>query len=106
MDKLTGVSLFAGVGGFREAFESEALCDRFSVTWSNQWEPAEAKKKGEDQSANKVYIKKFGPEGHYSEDIHLVTESGKALPKALKEINMLVGGFPCQDYSVAKPKNV
>ena len=104
--KIRVAELFAGVGGFREAFESEALCDRFSVTWSNQWEPAEAKKKGKDQSANKVYIKKFGPEGHYSEDIHLVTESGKALPKALKEINMLVGGFPCQDYSVAKPKNV
>ena len=104
--KIRVAELFAGVGGFREAFESEGLCERFSVTWSNQWEPAEAKKVGKEQSANKVYIKKFGEEGHYSDDIHLVTESGKALPKVLKEINMLVGGFPCQDYSVAKPKNV
>lgn len=103
--KIKVAELFAGVGGFREAVESDGLCERFTVTWSNQWEPAEAKKAGKDQSANKVYIKKFGPEGHYPEDIHLVTESGKDLPKVLKEINMLVGGFPCQDYSVAKPKN-
>jgi len=103
--KIKVAELFAGVGGFREAVESDGLRARFSVTWSNQWEPGEAKKAGKDQSANKVYIKKFGPEGHYPEDIHLVTESGKDLPKVLKEINMLVGGFPCQDYSVAKPKN-
>jgi DNA (cytosine-5)-methyltransferase 1 len=103
--KIKVAELFAGVGGFREAVESDGLRTRFSVTWSNQWEPGEAKKAGKDQSANKVYIKKFGPEGHYPEDIHLVTQSGKDLPEVLKEINMLVGGFPCQDYSVAKPKN-
>jgi DNA (cytosine-5)-methyltransferase 1 len=103
--KIKVAELFAGVGGFREAVESEGLCERFTVTWSNQWEPAEAKKAGKDQSANKVYIQKFGEEGHYPDDIHLVTQSGKPLPKALMGINMLVGGFPCQDYSVAKPKN-
>ena len=103
--KIKVAELFAGVGGFREAVESDGLCERFTVTWSNQWEPAEAKKAGKDQSANKVYIQKFGEEGHYPDDIHLVTQSGKPLPKALMGINMLVGGFPCQDYSVAKPKN-
>lgn len=103
--KIKVAELFAGVGGFREAVESDGLCERFTVTWSNQWEPAEAKKAGKDQSANKVYIQKFGEEGHYPDDIHLVTQSGKPLPKALMEIDMLVGGFPCQDYSVAKPKN-
>jgi DNA (cytosine-5)-methyltransferase 1 len=34
-----------------------------------------------------------------------VTGTDKPLPKALLNIDMLVGGFPCQDYSVAKPKN-
>jgi DNA (cytosine-5)-methyltransferase 1 len=103
--KIKVAELFAGVGGFREAVESDGLCEHFKVIWSNQWEPAEAKKAGKDQSANKVYIQKFGEEGHYPDDIHLVTQSGKPLPKALMGINMLVGGFPCQDYSVAKPKN-
>lgn len=103
--KIRVAELFAGVGGFREAVESDGLRTRFSVTWSNQWEPGEAKKAGKDQSANKVYIKKFGEEGHYSDDIHLVTGTDKPLPKALLNIDMLVGGFPCQDYSVAKPKN-
>ncbi len=103
--KIRVAELFAGVGGFREAVESDGLRARFSVTWSNQWEPGEAKKAGKDQSANKVYIKKFGEEGHYSDDIHLVTGTDKPLPKALLNIDMLVGGFPCQDYSVAKPKN-
>ena len=103
--KIRVAELFAGVGGFREAVESDGLRARFSVTWSNQWEPGEAKKAGKDQSANKVYIKKFGEGGHYSDDIHLVTGTDKPLPKALLNIDMLVGGFPCQDYSVAKPKN-
>ena len=52
--KIRVAELFAGVGGFREAVESDGLRKRFSVTWSNQWEPGEAKKAGKDQSANKV----------------------------------------------------
>jgi DNA (cytosine-5)-methyltransferase 1 len=98
--------LFAGVGGFREAVEHSPLKNHFEVTWSNQWEPSEAAKPGELQNANRVYIAKFGKHGHYTNDIHLITDSQKDLPTDLKEIDMLVGGFPCQDYSVAKPKNV
>ena len=98
--------LFAGVGGFREAVEHSHLKNHFEVTWSNQWEPGESAKHGDLQNANRVYIAKFGKHGHYTDDIHLITDSEKKLPKDIADIQMLVGGFPCQDYSVAKPKNV
>jgi DNA (cytosine-5)-methyltransferase 1 len=97
--------LFAGVGGFREAVEHSSLKNHFEVSWSNQWEPSESAKHGDLQNANKVYIAKFGKDGHYTGDIHLITDSEKKLPKDIADIQMLVGGFPCQDYSVAKPKN-
>jgi DNA (cytosine-5)-methyltransferase 1 len=51
-----------------------------------------------------VYIRNFGPEGHSNEDIAVVAERNlttQCIPKA----DLLVGGFPCQDYSVAKSKN-
>lgn len=97
--------LFAGVGGFREAIEYSSLKNQFEVSWSNQWEPSESSKHGDLQNANRVYIAKFGKQGHYTDDIHLITNSDKKLPKDITSIQMLVGGFPCQDYSVAKPKN-
>jgi DNA (cytosine-5)-methyltransferase 1 len=97
--------LFAGVGGFREAVEHSPLKNYFEVTWSNQWEPSESAKHGDLQNANRVYIAKFEKTGHYTDDIHLITDSEKKLPKDIADIQMLVGGFPCQDYSVAKPKN-
>jgi len=102
--------LFAGVGGFREAMvalnENEGS-ELFRVVWSNQWEPSESAKKGEDQFANRVYLEKFGHEGHYADDIHKVSDIQGAIPKSVvPAIDLLVGGFPCQDYSVAKPKNV
>lgn len=97
--------LFAGVGGFREAAEHTDLKNYFKVSWSNQWEPSESAKQGDLQNANRVYIAKFGKEGHYTNDVHLITDSEKELPKDIADIDMLVGGFPCQDYSVAKPKN-
>lgn len=97
--------LFAGVGGFREAAEHTNLKNYFKVSWSNQWEPSESAKQGDLQNANRVYIAKFGKEGHYTNDVHLITDSEKELPKDIANIDMLVGGFPCQDYSVAKPKN-
>jgi DNA (cytosine-5)-methyltransferase 1 len=98
--------LFAGVGGFREAVKHSSLKNHFEVSWSNQWEPSESAKHGDLQNANRVYIAKFGKHGHYTDDIHLITDSEKKLPKDIADIEMLVGGFPCQDYSVAKPKNV
>ena len=84
------VELFAGVGGFRLGLEKSA----FEVIWSNQWEPSTKK-----QHASMVYEARFGNKGHSNKDIALV---------AIDEIpdhDLLCGGFPCQDYSVATTLN-
>lgn len=92
------IELFAGVGGFRIGFEkaNELLPKQnsYEVVWSNQWEPNE---KG--QHASKVYVARWGSENHSNEDIANV--SVKDIPDA----DILVGGFPCQDYSVARTLN-
>lgn len=81
--------LFAGVGGFRIGLARAG----WKTFFSNQWEPAT-----KIQHASDVYIARFGPEGHTNKDIAQV----KSLPR---NIDLLVGGFPCQDYSVAKTLN-
>lgn len=91
-DKIRVVELFAGVGGFRLGLERAS--DRFDVVWSNQWEPSTRA-----QHASYIYIKNFGLEGHSNEDISKVPAS------EIPDHDLLVGGFPCQDYSVAKTLN-
>ena len=81
--------LFAGVGGFRIGLARAG----WKTVFSNQWEPST-----KVQHASDVYVARFGEEGHSNEDIAKV----KSLPK---NIDLLVGGFPCQDYSVAKTLN-
>lgn len=81
--------LFAGVGGFRIGLARAG----WKTTFSNQWEPAT-----KVQHASDVYVARFGEDGHTNEDIAQVV----SLPK---NIDLLVGGFPCQDYSVAKTLN-
>lgn len=81
--------LFAGVGGFRIGLARAG----WKTTFSNQWEPAT-----NVQHASDVYVAQFGEDGHTNLDIAKVG----ALPK---NIDLLVGGFPCQDYSVAKTLN-
>jgi DNA (cytosine-5)-methyltransferase 1 len=98
------IELFAGVGGFREAMSKERTKEFYQIVWSNQWEPRESNKEGSEQTANKVYEAKFVKEGappHCPKDITKVT-SKDGMPKTF---DLLVGGFPCQDYSVAKPRN-
>jgi DNA (cytosine-5)-methyltransferase 1 len=91
--------LFAGIGGFRIGFESAnkklKQPDLFKIVWSNQWEPGE-----KAQHASRVYEHRFGSEGHSNEDISTVD------PGRVPKFDVLVGGFPCQDYSVAKPLNM
>jgi len=101
------VELFAGVGGFRLGLEQSG---KWSVGWSNQWEPGSRK-----QEASSCYEFNFGKEGHVCADIAryldwaldgvedaIADEHKVPLPG---HIDLLVGGFPCQDYSVAKPLN-
>lgn len=82
------VELFAGVGGFRIGLES--VSDHFKTIWNNQWEPST-----QHQDASIVYQARFGSKGHSNVDINLVET------KNIPDHDLLVGGFPCQDYSVA-----
>lgn len=82
------IELFAGVGGFRIGLERAS--SRYKTVWSNQWEPSTKR-----QDASMIYCRQFGVEGHSNTDINMVDVS--EIPAA----NLLVGGFPCQDYSVA-----
>jgi len=110
------VELFAGVGGFRLGLESINTKERESLTtiWSNQWEPST-----KAQHASNVYVREFGLsqskeddcvfhrknkkgeilETHVCKDIHPLSLDAK---NTIPDHDILVGGFPCQDYSVAK----
>lgn len=84
--------LFAGVGGFNLGLSKSG----WKVVWSNQWEPSTRA-----QHASDCYADHFGLEGHVCDDIAKVVDN--ATPESLPDFELLVGGFPCQDYSVAKP---
>ena len=87
-DKIKVIELFAGVGGFKLGLEQDK---NFEVVWSNQWEPSTKR-----QHASEVYVEKFGEDKHCNDDI------AKVDSKDIPNHDLLVGGFPCQDYSVAK----
>jgi len=100
-NKIKVVELFAGVGGFRLGLEGwkgktassgykKGFKSPYEVIWSNQWEPST-----KIQHASIVYETRFGKEGHTNEDISQVDVS------KIPDHDLLVGGFPCQDYSVA-----
>ena len=86
--------LFAGVGGFRLGFDR--LESGWRTTWFSQWEPG-----AKTQWAHDCYVQHYGDstdlngEYHTGEDISLMDKS------AIPDHSLLVGGFPCQDYSVA-----
>lgn len=82
------VELFAGVGGFRIGLEGAS--DAYETIWNNQWEPSTV-----HQDASIVYQARFGRQGHSNKDINLVPTTD------IPDHDLLVGGFPCQDYSVA-----
>lgn len=82
------VELFAGVGGFRIGLEGAS--DAFDTIWNNQWEPSTV-----HQDASIVYKARFGVKGHSNKDINTVATED------IPDHDLLVGGFPCQDYSVA-----
>lgn len=93
--------MFAGVGGFRVGLEranKQAKAQLFDVVWGNQFEPATDR-----QHAFEVYRNRWPEDDHHkcsNEDI--ATVSPESLPPI---VNLLVGGFPCQDYSVARTLN-
>ncbi len=87
--KIKVIELFAGVGGFRLGLEK----NNYEIVWSNQWEPST-----KTQHASMVYESRFGKANHSNEDINeIVIRNVEEIP----DHDLLVGGFPCQDYSVA-----
>ncbi len=98
MKKIRVIELFAGVGGFRLGLDSASKKDSgYETIWSSQWEPGAT-----TQHASDIYIQKFGNKGHSCEDIQEVIEKDF---KQIPNHDLLVGGFPCQDYSVARTAN-
>lgn len=88
--KKTIIELFAGVGGFRLGFENQSK--EWETVWANQWEPGR-----KTQHAYDCYISNFG-----NSMFHSNTDIAEVDTKDIPEGNLLVGGFPCQDYSVAR----
>ena len=99
--KIKVAELFAGVGGFRIGLEGwqgksasskykENFNSSYEVVWSNQWEPLT-----KSQPASDIYAARWGEKNHSNEDI------AEVKTKSIPNFDMLVGGFPCQDYSVA-----
>lgn len=95
MDK-TICELFAGVGGFRPGFERDSKSWR--TTWFSQWEPGRVQ-----QWAHDCYVAHFGEsfdlDGRDTTNMDIALVDKNRIP----DHNLLVGGFPCQDYSVARP---
>ena len=100
-NKIKVVELFAGVGGFRLGLEGwnnksassnykEDFESPYEVVWSNQWEPST-----KVQHASMVYETRWDKKNHSNKDISTVEIS------EIPDHDLLVGGFPCQDYSVA-----
>lgn len=88
------LELFAGVGGFRIGLEN-ANSNFFKTKWSNQWEPSR-----KSQDAFEVYQYHFPDSENLNEDIANISDDRFAGMNA----DIIVGGFPCQDYSVARSK--
>ena len=94
----TVIELFAGVGGFRCGLNHVTLKNdvvtengNWECLWANQWEPAT-----KTQEAYECYGKRFGFDNLINVDIFEVDKHD------IPDHTLLVGGFPCQDYSVAQ----
>ena len=104
------VELFAGVGGFRIGFEGppeDSDRSKFRVIWANQWEPST-----KVQHAAEVYVEKWGleesSEGEFSngdDDVFVNKDIATIDANSIPNHEIICGGFPCQDYSVAKTLN-
>lgn len=102
--------LFAGVGGFRlglDGYHDEGhpefdmpAAGPFQTIWANQWEPPGSDSK---QFAARCYEAHFGAGSVVNRDIAEVLDGYENGTVDIPDVDMVVGGFPCQDYSVAKP---
>ena len=79
MERYRFIDLFAGIGGFRIAFDDNGA----KCVYSNEWNPY----------CQKTYSANFGdlPQGDIT----------KVEAKDIPDHDILVGGFPCQPFSIA-----
>ena len=101
--------LFAGVGEFRLGLDGYKSAEHpefnldaagpFKTIWANQWEPGSDRR----QFAARCYEFHFGADSVVNEDIHAVLDAYEQGEIDIPNVDMVVGGFPCQDYSVARP---
>ena len=94
--KKTMVELFAGVGGFRVGMDR--LDSGWETNWFSQWEPGKKK-----QWAHECYVQHYGDAQDLSGNYTTGIDIGEVNKFDVPEHSLLVGGFPCQDYSVAHP---
>lgn len=104
------IELFAGVGGFRLGLDAASNKDTaFKTVWSNQWEPST-----KTQDASDIYCREFNIDKNKekTDEIdgftyyeHVNDDINKVPMENIPQHDMLVGGFPCQDYSVASTLN-
>ena len=96
--------MFAGIGGFRLG-----LCGHekwgvpgagMQTVWANQWEPPGSAAK---QFAWRCYEKRFGDGSCVNAEVETVLDDVERGAREIPAFDLLCGGFPCQDYSVAKP---
>jgi len=78
---IKSIDLFAGIGGMRLGFEN-AGCE---TVFSNDFEPA----------CKITYDLNFNTSKLHIEDIRNIN------PQSLPEFDILLGGFPCQAFSIA-----
>ena len=86
--------LFAGVGGFRLGFDR--LDSGWKTTWFSQWEPG-----AKTQWAHECYVQHYGDSADMNDAYHTGEDISTVDKNAIPDHTLLVGGFPCQDYSVA-----
>jgi len=86
--------LFAGVGGFRLGFDH--LDSGWETTWFSQWEPG-----AKTQWAHDCYVQHYGDCADLRGEYHTGEDISEMDKNAIPDHSLLVGGFPCQDYSVA-----
>lgn len=103
-DNNTAIELFAGVGGFRIGMNDVQLLNNqvieknnWNILFSNQWEPST-----KTQHAFNCYVQRFGE--NINEELRKYEnyDISKVPLQAIPDHKLLVGGFPCQDYSVAR----
>lgn len=92
--KKTICELFAGVGGFRLGFDR--LNSGWETTWFSQWEPG-----ARTQWAHDCYVQHFGDCADLRGEFHTGEDISEMDKDMIPDHTLLVGGFPCQDYSVA-----